>query len=81
MSRVAKKATWLYAFDVDLPALLWGSTANGASTALVSWCGNRTRADEKRPRVGKARASKSPPAFRDLLIAMARTARVRSEAA
>lgn len=77
----AKKATWLYAFDVDLPALLWGSTADGASTALVSWCGNRTRADEKRPRVGKAQASKSPPAFRDLLIAMARTARVRSEAA
>jgi len=77
----AKKATWLYAFDVDLPALLWGSTADGASTALVSWCGNRTRADEKRPRVGKAQASKSPPAFRDLLLSMARTARVRSEAA
>ena len=77
----AKKATWLYASDTDLPALLWGSTADGASTALVSWCGNRTRADEKRPRVGKAQASKSPPAFRDLLLSMARTARVRSEAA
>ena len=78
---VAKKATWLYAHGVDLPALRWGSTADGASTALVSWCGNRTRADEKRLRVGKARASKSPVEFRDLLLGMARTARTRSEAA
>lgn len=77
----AKKATWLYAHGVDLPTLRWGSTADGASTALVSWCGNRTRTDEKRPRVGKVQASKSPLAFRDLLLSMARTARVRSEAA
>ena len=77
----AKKATWLYAFGVELPALRWGATADGASTALVSWCGNRTRADERRPRVGKAAASRSPAEFRDLLIAMARTARARSEAA
>ena len=77
----ARKATWLYAHGVDLPALRWGSTADGASTALVSWCGNRTRADEKRPRVGKAQASKSPVEFRDLLLGMARTARTRSEAA
>lgn len=74
----AKKATWLYAFGTDLPSLRWGATADGASTALVSWCGNHTRANEKRRRVGKAEASRSPVEFRDLLIAIARTAR-RSE--
>ena len=41
----AKKATWLYAYGVTrLPSLRWGATADVESTALVSWCGNRTKA-------------------------------------
>ncbi len=69
---VAKKATWLYAFGVsDLPSLDWRTMADHESSALVSWCGNHTSKFDKRPRVGKAVASKSPPMFRDILIAMA----------
>ena len=71
----AKKATWLYAFGADLPALAWGSSPDGASKALVSRCGNHTRADERRPRIGKREASRTPPPFRDLLLSIARSAR------
>lgn len=38
------------------------------------------QADERRPRVGKAGAAATPPAFRDALLALARGCR-RSEAA
>lgn len=69
----AKKATWLYAVNVDLPELLWGSSLDQTSTALVSWCGNKTRADEKRPRLTSREASASPPEFAEILIAMARS--------
>jgi hypothetical protein len=75
----AKKATWLYAYGCELPDLRWGSIADTRSTALVSWCGNHTRLGDDRPRVGKAAAARTPLAFRDVLLAMARSAR--SEAA
>jgi hypothetical protein len=72
----AKKATWLYAFGVDLPSMEWGAVADTQSMALVSWCGNRVSAGmEGRPRVGKAVASATPIAFAELLVAMARTAK------
>lgn len=67
----AKKATWLYAFGVDLPSLKWGFDPDRSSKALVSWCGNHTALDEKRPRVGKKAAAASPIEFRDLLLGMA----------
>ena len=70
----AKKATWLYAFGVDPPSLRWGSTLDSQSTALVSWCANHTKSDDGRPRVGKAVASRTPIEFRDVLVAMARSA-------
>lgn len=70
----AKKATWLYAYGVQLPDLRWGFARDTESSALVSWCGNRVRSGEVRPRVGKAAASKTPPEFRDMLLAMARSA-------
>jgi hypothetical protein len=70
---VAKKATWLYAVRTPLPRLLWGSDPDTKSKALVSWCGNHVSSGETRPRVGKKTASLSPPAFRDLLISMARS--------
>lgn len=71
----AKKATWLYAYGVDaLPSLEWGSDPDVQSKALVSWCGNRVKSGENRPRVGKARASATPIAFRDMLLSIARSA-------
>ena len=72
----AKKATWLYAYGVVLPSLRWGVMADGESKALVSWCGNRVRSGEHRPRIGKAAASRTPIEFRDALISMARSVRV-----
>jgi len=72
---MAKKATWLYAVVPDpalLPELRWGSDPDTASKALVSWCGNHTNAFDKRPRVGKAAASKTPPEFREVLLTTAR---------
>ena len=72
---VAKKAAWLYAYGTDLPTLRWGSDLDSRSEALVSWCSNHTAAHENRPRVGKAEASRTPEAFRDVLIAMARSIR------
>lgn len=73
----AKKATWLYAFGCDLPSLRWGSNLDQKSEALVSWCGNRVASGERRPRVGKAVASRTPLPFRDVLIAMAESANTR----
>lgn len=32
----AKKATWLYAYDVELPEMRWGATPDNATTAYVS---------------------------------------------
>lgn len=71
---VAKKATWLYANRIELPSLRWGITPDHDVTAIVSWCGNHTKAGDSRKRIGKAAAARSPHAFRDALIAMARTA-------
>lgn len=68
----AKKATWLYAHNVDLPTLRWGHVAVGDVTALVSWCGNHTSAHDKRRRVGKREASATPPDFKSALLSMAR---------
>jgi len=70
---VAKKATWLYAYGTnELPSLEWGANPDGASSALVSWCGNHTQAFDTRPRVGKKAAAASPTRFRDLLLSIAR---------
>lgn len=70
----AKKATWLYAYGVELPALRWGSDLDVESKALVSWCGNRVKSGESRPRVGKAAASRTPLEFREVLLNIARSA-------
>jgi len=68
----AKKAIWLYAYGIKPPTLRWGESVG---TALVSHCKNHVRADEDRRRLGKREASATPPAFRDALLAIARTAR------
>lgn len=71
----AKKATWLYAVRCELPELLWGSSLDTKSEALVSWCGNRTSRFDKRPRLTAREARSTPVAFRDVLLSMALTAR------
>lgn len=77
----AKKATWLYAYGVKLPDLRWGSDLDARSTALVSWCGNRVRSGERRPRVGKHTASRTPIEFAHELIGIAASANGRTKAA
>lgn len=47
---------------------------DASADALVSWCGNRVASGERRPRVGKRAAAATPPAFRDELLAIARSA-------
>ena len=78
---LAKKATWLYACGVELPALLWGHVADRDVKATVSWCGNRTWANQDRPRIGKKAASATPIAFANVLVDMARSARPLRKAA
>lgn len=71
----AKKATWLYAFFADhfeLPSLRWGVDADTKSQALVSWCGNHTKAFDKRPRLRSWEASATPIEFRETLLRIAR---------
>jgi hypothetical protein len=82
----AKKATWLYAFGIDPPSLNWSRTPDTAEPAyvtdgggkrgraLVSWCGNHVKDGENRKRLSAKAASASPPAFRDLLLSLARSA-------
>ena len=69
----AKKATWLYAFNTELPDLRWGYKLDTDSQGRVSWCGNKTKDLGSRPRVGAKAASKTPESFRDVLIAMAQS--------
>lgn len=66
----AQKLTWLYYVgEAPPPDLDW---SRPEATAIVSWCANHAVRDL--PRIGKRAASLSPPAFRDLLVAMARSA-------
>jgi hypothetical protein len=77
----AKKATWLYACGIgEPPDLKWGAVRDQECTALVSWCGNHVKSGEKRPRVGKAAAARTPIEFRDLLLSIARSAGKREAA-
>lgn len=71
---LAKKATWLYVYglaEAELPILRFGHNPDAKSEALVSWCGNRVANGERRPRLGKAAANRTPPAFLEVLIAIA----------
>jgi len=73
----AKKATWLYCFGVNPPSLKWGFLSDNEAqpTALVSWCGNRVKNGEVRPRLGKRAANHSPLAFAELLVSIAAQAK------
>jgi hypothetical protein len=68
----AKKATWLYCYGAQPPSLRWGSVPDSKSSALVSWCGNKVARTPGRPRLSKRAASATPPAFAEVLLALAR---------
>ena len=72
----ARKRTWLYYVGLTPPPLDW---REAESDAIVSGFLHRTGTDESR-RVRPREASATPPAFRDVLLAMARTARMESAA-
>jgi hypothetical protein len=71
----AKKATWLYAVGADLPELAWGHIPDQEGWKYVSWCGNHVSDvwAANRTRVGKESAAATPPAFRDVLLKMAKS--------
>jgi len=78
----APKATWLYAFGVtDLPLLRWGPSGALArmNTLWESRAQHRARLTRVEFMDSKGERSATPVAFRDLLLAMARS--VHQEAA
>ena len=73
----ARKATWLYAVGTELPALRWGCEDADTDRPMVSRCHQEHPrvASDDRPRLSKREASATPAEFRDLLLAIARSAR------
>jgi hypothetical protein len=81
-----KKATWLYAYGVELPDLRWGyvrdsdgDTPNGPFGGLdawhAKWGGRREQWTTSQHRGGHyGLTSTTPPIFRDLLLDTARSA-------
>lgn len=66
---VVRKATWLYACGVDLPALEWGRVNDRDAYGVLCW----TRPpSEGRSRVG-TKALATPVALRDTLLSIALT--------
>lgn len=81
----ARKATWLYAHGVELPSLRWGR-APGDFVRLES--GFHSAEERRRAiktgacqRLSKRQRAATPPEFRDLLLAIARTAQPAARAA
>lgn len=69
-----KKATWLYAFGVELPNLTWGYTPDGEGERPNGpWGGIDGWRDSWDTRHGGG-TSRTPNVFRDMLIATARSA-------
>jgi hypothetical protein len=78
----ARKATWLYAVGCVLPELPWGpSTVPGNAKMDEGYHSTeeRRRLRDRRPsnctRISSRRRAATPPAFRDLLLDMARSCR------
>ncbi len=72
-----KKATWLYAYGVELPELRWGRRFDHEQLGAYKW-GSRLyfpEHDRNRPRCDSEHA-KTTPEFRDALLAIASSAGV-----
>lgn len=79
----ARKATWLYAAYVELPSLRWGSSGQRARLDDGFHSAEERRREIRTgrcQRLSTRQRSATPPAFRDLLIGIARTAHVPVEA-
>ena len=70
----APKPTWLYAVGVaDPPSMMWGKS--DAMMGLNTWySAKRTDPSKRRKEVPKRERAATPPAFRDLLLDIARSA-------
>lgn len=68
---LARKRTWLYAVCPSPPEMDWSEPE---PTAQVSFCKNH--GNSPLPRLSKKAAASTPIAFRDLLISIARSAKV-----
>lgn len=71
-----RKGTWLYAYGVELPDLLWGYTPAGEDESLAAWRASARYLTSNRPRLSEREASATPPSFRDALLAIARTSTI-----
>ena len=69
-----KKATWLYAYGVDLPNLRFGRQSDAEPHSSVRWARVRYACDSERLRVRQADTDRTPIAFRDELISIASSA-------
>lgn len=67
----ANKATWLYAFNVELPDMRWDRPVG---THQVGFHDQRGKHRNK-PTLSRREAAATPEPFRDVLISMAHTAR------
>lgn len=76
----ARKATWLYADRVDLPELIWGPSAPARSLPqpqLLPLSPAERRSIQRNGnlnRLPRRERAATPPAFRDLLLSIARSA-------
>lgn len=81
----ARKATWLYAFGTETPSLRWGSAPGDFVRLEDGYHSKEERARAIKtgacPRLSKQQRAATPPDFRDLLLSIARTAKVITEAA
>lgn len=83
----ARKTTWLYVVGVEvLPPLPWGRCANAHRLTRLD-AGFHSKEERRRSikrgtiqRLSKLQAKATPPDFRDLLLAIARSATIRSAA-
>jgi hypothetical protein len=78
---LSRKGTWLYAAHIDLPSLRWGEGAQRLHPVALARHGYaKARRIGVMAMVGGKRKTEirnaTPPEFRDLLIAMARTVRL-----
>lgn len=70
----ARKATWLYAYGVELPPLRWGRDVGGADNYVAAWRASARYLEQGKRRLSSAEAEATPVEFRDLLLEIARSA-------
>lgn len=75
---LARKATWLYAVGTDLPSLIWGPAPSGVRLD-AGYHSHEERHRQVRTgicqRLSARQRAETPAQFRDLLLAIAQTAR------